>query len=127
MCKWSIEEFARNLGIMTKPTLKNIHINLNNYLRTIWDIIGTIYSTSLVCWTGDYLIKGTTWCSWFVNNSYKKNTFILYLLESHYFFLNLLDKRKQYLANKYEYILFVCLMVFNTTFNNISVISWRSV
>ena len=25
------------------------------------------------------------------------------------------------------YIVFVCLMVFNTTFNNISVISWRSV
>ena len=24
-------------------------------------------------------------------------------------------------------VLFVCLMVFNTTFNNISVISWRSV
>jgi len=63
MCKWSIEEFARNLGIMTEPTLKNIRINLNNYLHTIWDIIGTIYSTSLVCWTGDYLIKGTTWCS----------------------------------------------------------------
>ena len=63
MCKWSIEEFARNLGIMSEPTLKNICINLNNYLRTIWDIIATIYSTSLVCWTGDYLIKGTTWCS----------------------------------------------------------------
>ena len=51
MCKWSIEEFARNLGIMT--TLKNIRIDLNNYLRTIWDSIGTIYSTSLVWWTGD--------------------------------------------------------------------------
>jgi hypothetical protein len=27
----------------------------------------------------------------------------------------------------YNYLLFVCLMVFNATFNNISVISWRSV
>jgi len=25
------------------------------------------------------------------------------------------------------FVLFVCLMVFNATFNNISVISWRSV
>jgi hypothetical protein len=25
------------------------------------------------------------------------------------------------------YILFICLMVFNATFNNISIISWRSV
>ena len=27
----------------------------------------------------------------------------------------------------YFFLLFVCLMVFNATFNNISVISWRSV
>jgi hypothetical protein len=29
--------------------------------------------------------------------------------------------------NSATYLLFVCLMVFNTTFNDISVISWRSV
>jgi len=32
-----------------------------------------------------------------------------------------------YLLSSLIYCLFVCLMVFNATFNNISVISWRSV
>ena len=31
------------------------------------------------------------------------------------------------LALMYKFYLFVCFMVFNATFNNISVISWRSV
>jgi hypothetical protein len=33
---------------------------------------------------------------------------------------------KQLISQYFDY-LFVCLMVFNATFNNISVISWRSV
>ena len=35
--------------------------------------------------------------------------------------------RLLYLQNNIHVCLFVCLMVFNATFNNISVISWRSV
>ena len=37
---------------------------------------------------------------------------------------------ESYLRSKFPrdfYCLFVCLMVFNATFNNISVLSWRSV
>ena len=34
---------------------------------------------------------------------------------------------KGYVLENQNVCLFVCLMVFNTTFNNISVISWRSV
>jgi hypothetical protein len=37
-------------------------------------------------------------------------------------------KKKEIMEKKYDRIcLFVCLMVFNATFNNISVISWQSV
>jgi hypothetical protein len=37
------------------------------------------------------------------------------------------EKKKEKAGLELQVCLFVCLMVFNATFNNISVISWRSV
>ena len=42
-----------------------------------------------------------------------------------YFYVLVLDEPLDQMV--YLFDLFVCLMMFNTTFNNISVISWRSV
>ena len=42
-----------------------------------------------------------------------------------YFYVLVLDEPLDQMV--YPFDLFVCLMMFNTTFNNISVISWRSV
>ena len=50
----------------------------------------------------------------------------------HCHFLSLLDLKQKYYEKQESqgiamFCLFVCLMVFSATFNNISVISWRSV
>ena len=47
------------------------------------------------------------------------------LLHVVYFYVLVLDEPLDQMV--YPFDLFVCLMMFNTTFNNISVISWRSV
>jgi len=42
-----------------------------------------------------------------------------------FFKMNVVTMRHQIVQKSSSFCLFVCLMVFNATFNNISVISWR--
>ena len=122
--------FMSHLGVNTETELRNF---------TIWKIY-TIYIFRLILMSDEWCLSSLNWVRWYFRADFFSYVFNLIIIHWNWcrrkLFLIYCDHIMQHLSepfmerletDKSRVNLFVCLMVFNATFNNISVISWQSV